>query len=408
MHIFYTGYNLAENGRQVILHAVSEDRHGSVFKKKPHRIRIVSESSSRAAFEDIDFRDPYVVYNESEACFWMIVGTRLSQGPHWTRGCLALLTSPDLEYWSLESKPLYAPNDSMCPECPELFPLNGKWYLVYSRFAAPNPGTVYRLSDSPRGPFRTPRDGSAGRFDGRRWYAAKSCPKAKENSTRIFFGWIGDHCQEDGKWLWGGDMAIPREVSAREDGTLSIWPSKQVLDTVFSKQPLFQLSAFQLEASGCTNTRPVGEAKTDQPYMITFSIASTSAASFGVIFDADNDLSGCYLRFVQMLDSRFSVSLAMAPAPLDDFWADQYRLYLPRAIDGPEVVRHDNIRIDQPVTVLRFDNTIEVFVGGRCLSYRLPQRDSTRELGVNDIQEVSWFVEDGSVEILDFQVLPAR
>lgn len=117
----------------------------------------------------------------------------MAKGPHWTRGCLALLTSKTLKEWSLEPEPFYAPNDMMCPECLEFFSLpNGKWYLIYSRFSAPNAGTVYRVADSPRGPFRTPRDGSGGRLDGRRWYAAKSCQKANDASKRIFFGWVAD------------------------------------------------------------------------------------------------------------------------------------------------------------------------------------------------------------------------
>lgn len=182
-----------KNGKQVIIHATSQDRVGTHFTKSAEPINIVSDAANRATFEEIDFRDPYVLYNEDEKCYWMLVGTRLAKGPHWTRGCLALLTSKDLKEWSLEPEPFYAPNDMMCPECLELFSLpNGKWYLVYSRFSAPNAGTVYRVSDSPRGPFRNPRDGSGGRLDGRRWYAAKSCQKANDASKRIFFGWIAD------------------------------------------------------------------------------------------------------------------------------------------------------------------------------------------------------------------------
>jgi beta-fructofuranosidase len=199
MHIIYTGYNLSQNGKQVIIHATSQDRIGTHFTKSAEPINIVSDAANRAAFEEIDFRDPYVLYNEDEKCYWMLVGTRLAKGPHWTRGCLALLTSKDLKEWELEPEPFYAPNDMMCPECPELFSLpNGKWYLVYSRFSAPNAGTIYRVADSPRGPFRTPRDGSGGRLDGRRWYAAKSCQKANDASKRIFFGWVADQVR-----IWG-------------------------------------------------------------------------------------------------------------------------------------------------------------------------------------------------------------
>lgn len=151
MHLFYTGYNLGQNSKQVVLHARSDDKRGSSFTKSSSSIRI---SGNVSQFEDIDFRDAYVTWNDLENCFWMIVATRLNNGPFWTRGCLALLISPDLEVWSIEEQPLYAPNDMFCPECPEIFSLpNGKWYLVYSRFHAPDAGTVYRIADSPRGLF---------------------------------------------------------------------------------------------------------------------------------------------------------------------------------------------------------------------------------------------------------------
>jgi beta-fructofuranosidase len=193
MRIIYAGYNLSQNGKQVIVHATSQDRVGTAFTKSAEPVNIISDGPNRVAFEEIDFRDPYVHYNEDEKCYWMRVGTRLAKGPQWARGSLALLIPPDLKAWSLEPERFYAPNDMMCPECLELFSLpNGKWYLVYSIFSAPDVGTVSRIADSPHGPFRTPRDGSGGRMDGRWWYAAKSCSKANDPSKRIFLSWIAD------------------------------------------------------------------------------------------------------------------------------------------------------------------------------------------------------------------------
>ncbi|KFZ19693.1 hypothetical protein V502_03504 [Pseudogymnoascus sp. VKM F-4520 (FW-2644)] len=400
MHIFYTGYNLAQGGKQVIIHATSHDRIGSLFTKSTQPINLRSDGAARAAFEDIDFRDPFVLYNEDERCYWMLVATRLAEGPHWTRGCLALLTSEDLQTWSLEPKPLYAPNDMMCPECPELFQLpNKKWYLVYSRFSAPNAGMVYRVADDPRGPFHTPRDGSGGRLDGRRWYAAKSCPKANDPSKRVLFGWVADQCAADGKWMWGGDMAMPREVMAKDDGTLVIEPALEVLKNMFIAQPSTKLTNTECDAVGSTATKSL-EINCERPYMITFGIVSSSAASFGLIFDSTSDLNGCYLRFEPTVDSRYTVSLAMAPAPLDDFWADQYQLYLPRGVDGPTIVRHDNIKIDKPIIILRSRDVLEVFVGGRSLSYRLLRKPLAAKEG-----ETRLFVEDGRVQYSDFKVI---
>jgi beta-fructofuranosidase len=138
--------------------------------------------------------------------------------------------------------------------------------------------------------------------------------------------------------------------------------------------------------------------------MITFNLQTTSAASFGLMFDIDNDLEGCYLRFVPTFEGRYTASLALAPAPLDDFWSDQYQLYLPRGVDGPEIVRHENIKVVEPVTVLRSGDTVEVFVGGRSLSYRLlGSAEAARDMD-GRICDIGMFVEDGVVEFSDFKV----
>lgn len=409
MHIFYTGYNLSQNGKQVIMHATSSDMKASSFVKSSEPITISNETAANLAkFEDIDFRDPYVLFNEAEQQYWMLVATRLSEGPYWTRGCLALLTSADLSTWHLELEPFFAPNDMFCPECPELFTLpNGKWYLVYSRFTSPHAGTVYRMSESPRGPFRRPRDGSAGRWDGRRWYAAKSCPKVGDPSKRVYFGWIADRCESENKWMWGGDMAYPRQVSAAEDGSLRIEPAEEVLSEFLRSEPVFQRPSVKLDSHGAVKKHFLYPTSADNglPTLMSFKFSSSDAASFGVLFHADSDLSGYWLRFspTQTEPGRpiFTISLSLCPPSLDDFWADQYKLYLPREVDGHELVRHDNVLIDQDesVKVLMIGDTLEVFVGGRAISYRF---QCNRHVGKGGNLRYGLFVDDGEVTFTSF------
>lgn len=73
----------------------SRTGHGSSLTKPKGPIPVVSKQGL-AAFESIDFRDPYVFWNAAEEKYWMLVATRLAKGPHWTRGAVALLTSSDL------------------------------------------------------------------------------------------------------------------------------------------------------------------------------------------------------------------------------------------------------------------------------------------------------------------------
>jgi beta-fructofuranosidase len=81
MHTFYTGYNLAENGKQVSLHARSSDLEGSKFIKPDAPISLDALSSLQR-YEATDFRDPYVFYNDNENVYWMLVAIRFSKGPY--------------------------------------------------------------------------------------------------------------------------------------------------------------------------------------------------------------------------------------------------------------------------------------------------------------------------------------
>ncbi|KAK6004816.1 hypothetical protein QM012_007595 [Aureobasidium pullulans] len=414
LNIFYTGYNLAKDGQQKILKVQASDRHGSVFEKGSEEIKIVCTPKERATYENIDFRDPYVFFNEQEGLYWMLLGTRLAKGSPWSRGCLALLRSQDLSSWQLQTEPFYMPNDMYCPECPELFTLNnGKWYLVYSRFQAPDAGTVYRMADSPYGPFRVPRDGSNGRLDGRRWYAAKSCEKQGDPTKRIFFGWIGDYNKADKKWLWGGDMALPREVSARDDGTLFIDLAIPLLDQGMSSTGLLtppyptKSSSMQLSSIGTTQYQYLDSIDIPAPsalHCLTFTIQTMDAHSFGLVFDTDSNMPGPKLRLIRSADGSFEATLLTSLPPLDDFWADQYNLYLPRSIDGPEIIRHVGLRLEDPIKVLRTDDLIQIFLGGRVMSYRIvPDVSEAIEKHRNapdcspGTLAYSVFVEDGEV-----------
>lgn len=415
MNIFYTGYNLLQKGRQVVLRAQSEDPHGRKFGPGKE---ITFLGGGRSKLEDIDFRDPFVFYHDARSQYCMLVASRLADGPYWSRGCIVLLESKDLDTWTFAPEPLYSPNDLFCPECPELFTLpNGKWYLVYSRFHAPHAGTVYRVGDSPYGPFRVPRDGSHGRLDGRRWYAAKSCPKAGDTTRRIFFGWIGDYVEDEKKWLWGGDLGVPREVFADEKGYLqvTIVPDvKRLLEE--TSRPVATPSRLSMTSVGSTTatTMELGAAEV-QDLLVRFKIEHYDAESFGLVIGTVGTSRSYRLHITSGgPDDIYTISLMTDLPPLDDFWADQYDLHLPRLVDGPELVRHDGVHLTTMITILLRGSLLEVFCGGRSISYRFPVpttslantclSDNGGDATLTGSPRLGWYVSDGEVELSDFSV----
>lgn len=211
-HIFYTGHGADQ--LQAVCHATSED--GVTWVKDP-RNPISKPDADR--FETKDWRDPFVFWNDEDQVWWMLVTARsvLTNAP--SRGVIALATSQDLETWS-EFEVLYDTFLTHAPECPEIFELDGRWVLGYSRFTDRR-GTVYRVADSPRGPWRTY---GAEQPDAANWYAAKGL--SDSDGRRFAYGWVPDHDESltypANPWLWGGDLALPRELRVSPSGAVTM------------------------------------------------------------------------------------------------------------------------------------------------------------------------------------------
>lgn len=331
--LFYTGHHVGAANPQTICLAVSDDLIS--FTKVDENPVVLPT----ARYEQVDWRDPYVFYHEGEGQWWMLIATRLAEGPHWRRGAIALATSPDLRNWTVEDEPFYVPGDTYCPECPELWSLDGRWYLVYSRFSE-DVGTIYRVADDPRGPFRIPGNESLG---GRRWYAAKSTTHA---GGRVFFGWIHDRVQRDGspRWLWGGDFALPRIVRADDGGDLRVRVADGALDEWSARG----------EERGETLDGTAGSAEVEvdaigESAVVHALFSDTDAAVVGIDLLVDERGAGWRLELDR---SRGRVRFFAVPSPLDDFWADltgragQYR-----EVDGPVLASAEGVTFGNAIAV---------------------------------------------------------
>ena len=143
-HAFYTAYNadIKINGKSVqsVMQATGTD---PLHLETKEDFLFVADG---VRYEEFDWRDPYVFWNEEEGCYYMLLAARHKDGGQLRGGCVALCKSEDLDHWSYE-EPFYAPNMYVTMECPEVFRMGDYWYLVYSTFSD-RFTTHYRISKS--------------------------------------------------------------------------------------------------------------------------------------------------------------------------------------------------------------------------------------------------------------------
>ena len=206
-HIFYTGWNPESRYPQTICHATSQDLIH--WEKDPENPILLPDERW---YEGQDFRDPFVFHNPEVDEFWMLICARDRRVPFARRGCVALATSPDLGRWELR-EPLWSGSVCWAAECPDMFRLDNRWYLVYSHGT-----TRYRFAESSTGPWLA---ASPDAFDSHFVSAAKSL---NDGWRQILFGWVPtlEGERDGGGRVWGGHMAAPRELVPLADGSLAV------------------------------------------------------------------------------------------------------------------------------------------------------------------------------------------
>lgn len=220
-HAFYTGFNreYASQGKasQVLMHATSSDlvhwgktEEELLFKPQP-------------GYDQHDWRDPFVLWNEEEQEYLLILGARKIDGEKILNGCTVQFTSKDLKNWEFKGD-FWAPGIYSMHEMPDLFKIGDWWYLVISEYSDKNK-IVYRMSKSLKGPWIAPVDDA---FDGRAYYAGRTFQIGEQ---RILFGWVPTKEENNdlGNFEWGGTF-VAHEVYQREDGSLGV----RIPDTVWA------------------------------------------------------------------------------------------------------------------------------------------------------------------------------
>ena len=246
-YLFYTGHNqhFRERGQpqEAIMRATSSD-----LRTWARDARFVILPPTGQGYEPDDWRDPFVFWNPEVGEYWMLLAARRANaGPERRQGLVALMTSDDLNKWTLR-EPLWAPEEYYTHECPDMFAVGPWWYLVYSTFSD-RFATHFRMAPGPRGPWLAPDHDT---FDGRAYYAAKT---AGDGVRRFVFGWLPDRQgdTDEGGWMWGGNLVV-HEVVPHPNGTLTVRAPETVLAAFRTPVPLSPrpvLGPWQIHGDTC-------------------------------------------------------------------------------------------------------------------------------------------------------------
>lgn len=286
-HAFYTGYNREYESQgknpQVLMHAVSTDL---IHWQKTHDQLTFSPQEG---YDPGDWRDPFVIWNEEEHQYLLLLGTRKHSPKTLQTGCTVYFTSPDLHNWEFKGD-FFAPGIYTMHEMPDLFHIGDWWYHVFSEYSDRD-RMVYRMSKSIYGPWITPSDDA---FDGRAYYAARTC---ELNGRRFLFGWVPtrEGCIDTGNFEWGGTF-MTHEVYQRPDGTLGVKVPDEVWN-YFDKQKKY--TDLYITAPGIRKSIPLCTISSS-----TFRIEATICAKaelkeFGLRFFENTDDGQSYqFRFI--------------------------------------------------------------------------------------------------------------
>ena len=290
-HMFYTAQNnynpkYHRDGKplQYIAHAISTDLIN--WKKLPE----LTFGADERIYEPFDWRDPFVFYNEEDKCFDMLLAARLQGASEKNGGCVGLCRSYDLLHWEAK-EPFYNPESYMTHECPDLFKLGNKWYLVYSTFSEKFV-THYRMSDKLSGPWTSPIEDT---FDGRAFYAAKT---AQVGDKRMAFAWVPTKRGESdfGQYEWGGNF-IAHEINQTTDNKLTVKPAEGLINMFNNEFVNEKLNKVEIENYEGEKSYVIDGMK--DTCMIEAVIEfSEGVRSFGIGLRQDSALAnGYYLRF---------------------------------------------------------------------------------------------------------------
>ncbi|PCH71605.1 MAG: hypothetical protein COC06_01340 [Bacteroidales bacterium] len=384
---FYTGHNGSLYPSEKIMLATSTDMR--TFTKVPS---FTFEAPD--GYDKNNFRDPCVYYDPTKSAYVMLI-TSIKDG----KGILARYISTDLKNWNIIAPLTDFDSDAEILECPDIFKMGNKWYLLFSRINRDeHRKTFYRIADSPDGPWKRCEDekGHHETFDGLYFYAGKT---ASNGNVCYLSGWCstGQEVNGNNELDWAGSL-ITHKLVQQPSGKLYPTISEGV-DNKFNTSIDYLMLKSKGDVSGEDGAYLMSYQdgrsyalfnRNTVPVKIELSIDASQSSRFGFSFGACDELSEVYSVTFDLTSSNKWLMPALFLYKESSYATG---LYTNELNFTPLVVPEDNV----------FDIKI-VIEKSICVVYINNNVAFTNRIFKMDKNSWTIFVDDGEIEVSDLSI----